>query len=131
MSYAKLICDTLYNNFIIAKIDIFTILYCINCNNLAKFGAFFYSKSPLISYLLIMNIRYKQASKEAKLSLLLTIIYLIAWIFTAYFGSDEKGLLGLPLWFELSCILVPFVFIILCWIVVRVQFKNIPLEQTK
>ncbi|WP_294616013.1 DUF997 family protein [uncultured Gilliamella sp.] len=78
-----------------------------------------------------MNIRYKQASKEAKLSLLLTIIYLIAWIFTAYFGSDEKGLLGLPLWFELSCILVPFVFIILCWIVVRVQFKNIPLEQTK
>lgn len=78
-----------------------------------------------------MDTRYKQASKEAKLSFLLTIIYLVAWIFSAYFGCNEIGLLGLPLWFELSCILIPIGFILLCWIVVKIQFHDIPLEQTK
>lgn len=78
-----------------------------------------------------MDPRYKQANKEAKLSLLLTFIYLIGWIVCAYFVGDNIGLLGFPLWFELSCIMVPLGFILLCWIIVKFQFKNIPLEQTK
>lgn len=78
-----------------------------------------------------MDPRYKQANKEAKLSLLLTFIYLIGWIVCAYFVGDSTGLLGFPLWFELSCIMVPLGFILLCWIIVKFQFKNIPLEQTK
>ncbi|OCG01200.1 YhdT family protein [Gilliamella sp. wkB112] len=78
-----------------------------------------------------MDIRYQQASKEAKLSLLLTIIYLLAWVLGAYLSSDKLGILGLPLWFEISCILVPVGFILLCWIVVKFQFQDISLEQTK
>ncbi|MCX8600681.1 MULTISPECIES: YhdT family protein [unclassified Gilliamella] len=78
-----------------------------------------------------MDTRYKQANKEAKLSLLLTIFYLIAWSVGAYCVKDKMGLLGLPLWFELSCILAPVGFILLCFIIVKSQFKNISLEQTK
>ncbi|OCG56995.1 hypothetical protein A9G41_07070 [Gilliamella sp. Nev5-1] len=78
-----------------------------------------------------MDARYKQASKEAKLSLVLTFIYLLGWIICAYCVSNKLGFLGLPLWFELSCIMVPLGFILLCWVVVKFQFKNISLEQTK
>ncbi|NUF48436.1 DUF997 family protein [Gilliamella sp. ESL0250] len=78
-----------------------------------------------------MDTRYKQANKEAKLSLLLTFIYLLGWIVCAYCVSDNIGFLGLPLWFELSCIMVPFGFVLLCWVVVKFQFKNISLEQIK
>ncbi len=75
-----------------------------------------------------MDTRYKQANKEAKLSLLLTLIYFAAWVISAYTVKDQTGFMGLPLWFELSCIMVPFGFILLCYIVVKKQFKNIPLE---
>ncbi|MCX8657029.1 DUF997 family protein [Gilliamella sp. B2894] len=78
-----------------------------------------------------MDPRYKQANKEAKLSLLLTILYLIGWMVCAYCVSDSIGFLGLPLWFELSCMMVPLGFILLCWIIVKFLFKNISLEQTK
>ena len=75
-----------------------------------------------------MDRRYKQANKEAKLSLLLTLIYFAAWIISAYTVKDQTGFIGLPLWFELSCVMVPLGFILLCYIVVKKQFKNIPLE---
>ncbi|OCG36928.1 YhdT family protein [Gilliamella sp. Bim1-2] len=78
-----------------------------------------------------MDARYKQANKEAKLSLLLTFIYLLGWIVCAYCINDKIGFLGLPLWFELSCIMMPIGFILLCWVVVKFQFKNFSLEQTK
>ncbi|MWN05633.1 Uncharacterized membrane protein YhdT [Gilliamella bombicola] len=78
-----------------------------------------------------MDARYLQANKEAKLSLLLTFIYLLGWIVCAYCVSDKIGFLGLPLWFELSCIMVPLGFILLCWVIVKFQFKNMLLEQTK
>ena len=85
----------------------------------------------IIDKLFNMDTRYKQANKEAKLSLLLTIIYLLGWIVCAYGAGDRTGFLGLPLWFELSCIMVPVGFILLCWVVVKFHFKNISLEQTK
>ncbi len=75
-----------------------------------------------------MDTRYKQANKEAKLSLLLTIIYFAAWVITAYTVKNQTGFLGLPLWFELSCIFIPLGFILLCFAIVKKQFKNIPLE---
>ncbi|OCG28609.1 hypothetical protein A9G11_10305 [Gilliamella sp. wkB108] len=75
-----------------------------------------------------MDTRYKQANKEAIISLLLTIIYFIAWVISGYYVSDKIGFLGLPLWFELSCIMVPVGFILLCWAIVKFQFKNISLE---
>ncbi|MWP47525.1 YhdT family protein [Gilliamella sp. Pas-s27] len=78
-----------------------------------------------------MDARYKQANKEAKLSLVLTFIYLLGWVICAYCISNKIGFLGLPLWFELSCIVIPLGFVLLCWLVVKFQFKNISLEQTK
>lgn len=78
-----------------------------------------------------MDTRYQQANKEAKSSLWLTIIYLIAWLISAYYTSGRVGILGFPLWFELSCIIVPIGFILLCWCIVKFQFKNISLEQPK
>lgn len=78
-----------------------------------------------------MDTRFKQAKKEAKLSLLLTAFYLIAWVVCAYCVGNKIGFWGLPLWFELSCIMTPLAFILLCIIVVKSQFKDISLEQTK
>ena len=38
------------------------------------------------------------------------------------------GLPGLPHWFEMACLLVPLVFILLCWAMVKVIYRDIPLE---
>ena len=39
------------------------------------------------------------------------------------------GITGLPHWFEMACLLVPLVFIILlCWAMVKLIFRDISLE---
>lgn len=78
-----------------------------------------------------MDKRYLQANKEARLSLYITIIYLIFWITFAYFWGDAPGILGFPIWFELSCILTPIGFLLICYLVVKWQFSNIPLDNTE
>lgn len=75
-----------------------------------------------------MDLRYKQANKEAITSLLLTIIYLLAWLACAYYLGSDMGVLGLPIWFEVSCIFMPVGFIILCFLVIKAVFKDIPLS---
>jgi len=35
---------------------------------------------------------------------------------------------GLPRWFELSCVFAPLLFIVLCWLMVRLVFRDMPLE---
>ncbi|MDF7667359.1 DUF997 family protein [Orbaceae bacterium ESL0727] len=75
-----------------------------------------------------MDKRYQQANKEAVWSLLLTCIYLIAWLISAYCLGNEPGILGFPLWFEVSCLFVPIGFVLLCWYTVKRKFKLIPLE---
>ncbi|GAA5109883.1 DUF997 family protein [Orbus sasakiae] len=75
-----------------------------------------------------MDKRYRQANKEARLSLYLTLLYLIFWIAFAYLLGDQAGLLGFPAWFELSCLFAPIGFIIACYFIVKYQFKDIPLE---
>ncbi|MBC9131137.1 DUF997 family protein [Frischella sp. Ac48] len=72
--------------------------------------------------------RYLQANKEARLSLYITLFYMVSWILSAYFLSNKQGLFGFPAWFEVSCIFTPIGFIALCYIVVKTQFKNISLE---
>lgn len=72
--------------------------------------------------------RFLQAHKEAKLAVLLTLVYLLFWVLTAYLLGSELGPLGFPLWFEASCIFLPVGFILMCWLVVKTQFKNIPLD---
>lgn len=70
----------------------------------------------------------QQLIREAKWALGLSLLYLIAWIGFAYFFPVKLGLLGFPIWFELSCIFLPLVFTLLVHIVIKVVYKNIDLE---
>lgn len=72
--------------------------------------------------------RFIQAHKEARWAVWLTIAYLIAWTLAAYLPDAKQGITGLPHWFEMACLLVPLVFILLCWFMVRFIFRDIPLE---
>ncbi|MBN6711781.1 DUF997 family protein, partial [Haemophilus haemoglobinophilus] len=45
-----------------------------------------------------MNSRYKQAAKEARYALLLTILYVIGWGVCAYLPDNTRGPMGFPLW---------------------------------
>lgn len=74
-----------------------------------------------------MDPRFIQANREARWALGLTLLYLAAWIATAYLSNDALGFSGLPHWFEMSCLLLPLLFILLCWMMVRMIFKPMPL----
>ena len=75
-----------------------------------------------------MDKRFVQAHKEARWALWLTLIYLAAWLVTAYLPDSMMGFTGLPHWFEMACLLTPLVFILLCWAMVRFIFRDISLE---
>jgi uncharacterized membrane protein YhdT len=77
-----------------------------------------------------MNTRFVQAHKEARWALWLTLLYLAAWLVTAYLPNSAQGITGLPHWFEMACLLMPLVFILLCWAMVRFVFRDISLEDT-
>ncbi len=77
----------------------------------------------------------KQTRREALLSCLLAILYFIWWYGFAYGLAPAPGdtvfpelLFGLPIWFFMSCIVGPLLFTLLCFIMVRCFFKNIPFE---
>ncbi|WP_219367291.1 DUF997 family protein, partial [Enterobacter chuandaensis] len=55
--------------------------------------------------------RFVQAHKEARWALWLTLLYLAAWLVTAYLPDSAIGITGLPHWFEMACLLVPLIFI--------------------
>ncbi|MDU7481516.1 MAG: YhdT family protein [Hafnia alvei] len=74
-----------------------------------------------------MDARFSQANREARWPLWLTIAYLVLWIAAAYIPNNLQGITGLPHWFEMACLLLPLVFILLCWAMVRLIFKDIPL----
>lgn len=71
-----------------------------------------------------------QLNREAKWSVYLTLFYLIGWIVFAYFMPDGTGLLGLPLWFELSCIILPMLFILISMAVLKAVYKEVDLDNT-
>jgi uncharacterized membrane protein YhdT len=75
-----------------------------------------------------MDARFVQAHKEARWALWLTLLYLAAWLVTAYLPNSDIGITGLPHWFEMACLLVPLVFILLCWAMVKFIYRDIPLE---
>ena len=72
--------------------------------------------------------RFLQANREARWAFGLTIAYLLAWSFAAYIPDDKQGITGLPHWFEMACLLVPLLFILLCWAMVKLIFRDISLE---
>jgi len=74
-----------------------------------------------------MDNRFVQAHKEARWALWLTLLYLAAWLVAAYLPDNTQGITGLPHWFEMACLLVPLLFILLCWLMVKFLFRDIPL----
>lgn len=72
--------------------------------------------------------RFALARREAALCLLLTLLYFFAWYGTAYFTPLQLELWGLPLWFLLSCMVMPLLFIVLCALMVNRLFIEIPLD---
>lgn len=77
-----------------------------------------------------MDTRFRQAHKEARWAVALTVLYLICWIGTAYLPDRfQIGLTGLPVWFELSCMFLPIIFTLLCSFMVKFIFKDMPLTK--
>lgn len=74
-----------------------------------------------------MDKRFKQAHKEALCSVLLTLAYLFCWAITAYFLGQEPGIFGLPRWFEVSCLFVPIFFVMLCILMIKMVYQDLPL----
>ena len=72
--------------------------------------------------------RFALARREAALCLLLTLLYFVAWYGSAYFVPETLELWNMPLWFLLSCILMPLLFIGLCALMVDRLFVDIPLD---
>jgi uncharacterized membrane protein YhdT len=75
-----------------------------------------------------MDKRFVQAHREARWAFGLTLAYLVAWSLAAYLPGDTQGFTGLPHWFEMACLLIPLLFILLSWLMVRVIFRDISLE---
>lgn len=71
------------------------------------------------------------ARREALLSVLLAGLYMLAWWLTAYMVPAELILGGWPLWFLLSCLFNPLLFIVLCMLMVRYCFTAISLDPTE
>ena len=72
--------------------------------------------------------RYKQAAKEARWALGLAILYVIGWCICAYLPKGALGPIGFPLWFELSCIYLPILFVVIGYWIVKIVLLDIPLD---
>ncbi|WMC09809.1 DUF997 family protein [Oceanimonas pelagia] len=77
-----------------------------------------------------MNSIVSIARREALLSVLLALLYLAAWAACAWLVPPALTLAGWPLWFLLSCLFNPLLFIVLCALMVRWCFRAINLEAT-
>ncbi|SAE31148.1 Predicted membrane protein [Enterobacter cloacae] len=66
-----------------------------------------------------MDKRFVQAHKEARWALWLTLLYLAAWLVTAYLPDSA---------IEMACLLLPLMFILLCWAMVKFIYRDISLE---
>jgi uncharacterized membrane protein YhdT len=73
--------------------------------------------------------RFILARREALLSVALTFAYILFWALCAYLPDETlPGMSGLPLWFELSCVLVPVIFVVLAVLMVRFLFTEVSLD---
>ncbi|MGL4249349.1 MAG: YhdT family protein [Aeromonas sp.] len=72
--------------------------------------------------------RFALARREAVFCLLLTLLYFFAWYGTAYLVPEHLALWHIPLWFLLSCMVMPMLFLVLCALMVNHLFVDIPLD---
>ncbi|MDO5651757.1 MAG: DUF997 family protein [Moraxella sp.] len=70
----------------------------------------------------------KQLGREARWAVWLTLLYLAGWVLSAYFSPDGVGVFGFPLWFELSCLALPVLFIIVSFAVLKKVYQPIDLD---
>lgn len=68
------------------------------------------------------------ARREALLSVILAVLYMLGWWLSAYLVPPELTLAGWPLWFLLSCLFNPLLFIGLCILMVHYCFKSVALD---
>jgi len=68
------------------------------------------------------------ARREAALSVALAVLYMGGWWLSAYAVPPSLMLAGWPLWFVLSCLFNPLLFVVLCVLMVRYSFKTVALE---
>ncbi|WP_417618051.1 YhdT family protein [Oceanisphaera sp.] len=71
------------------------------------------------------------ARREAAMSVGLAVLYMLGWWLSAYRVSPELTLGGWPLWFLLSCLFNPLLFVGLCVIMVRYCFKTVALDSSE
>lgn len=72
--------------------------------------------------------REQQIHREVRWALWLTLFYILGWAISAYLLPTDRGLLGFPIWFEMACIYLPLLLILLISWVVKFHFKHIELE---
>ena len=77
--------------------------------------------------------RFRQAHREAVLSVILAGVYFLWWYVTAYgLGSgpvaEYSYFAGFPAWFFFSCVLSVPVFALLAWAMVRFLFREMVLD---
>jgi uncharacterized membrane protein YhdT len=77
--------------------------------------------------------KFAQANREALISLVLYAAYFAWWYFFAYvIGAQDPDtyahVLGFPAWFFYACIVGYTLITFSLWIVIRLFFKEIPLE---
>lgn len=75
-----------------------------------------------------VHLLIRQLNREAKWAICLTLIYMTGWVIFSYFAPNKTGILGFPLWFELSCIFLPLIFILMSMAVLKVVYKDIELD---
>ncbi|MEF1309470.1 YhdT family protein [Vibrio mytili] len=78
----------------------------------------------------------RQANREACWAILLALCYFAWWYISAYVFSGPQGetqrpnlYWGMPLWFLLSCVFGPILFTVLCALMVKYLYKDIPLDK--
>ena len=78
--------------------------------------------------------RNEQIRKEQKISILLYVVFVLWLVVTGYglgMGDPDNFItvMGLPLWFILSCVVGPLWFCIVSWLVVKYKFKDFDLDK--
>ncbi len=81
---------------------------------------------------------YRQAHREALWAIALALGYFTWWYLSAYqFSAPMEDTrmptlyFGMPLWFLLSCVIGPILFTVLCALMVKYLYRDIPLDDVE
>ncbi|GAB6263873.1 YhdT family protein [Photobacterium sp. R1] len=82
-----------------------------------------------------LSTRYQQAHREARWALWLAVAYFLWWYCSAYFFAPDSArdtlpelYWGFPLWFLLACLAGPVLFTLLCALMVKYIYQDMPLD---